>query len=179
MLSLLKSLSCLRMSFVKVLFRCWAGVLIVACLAGCTTMSKDPRDRRMPEVLTADVLALKYQLNWYLDGLTYIVRFENGTTHIKCMVGSQVVLVGDRRLLLNDPVQMKEGKVILPRDFPMVVMGGTPEVFHKQDSIFKLRKYKKIVVDAGHGGKTLEPLDILELMKKTLFLMSLFGLRIF
>ncbi|MEW6101398.1 MAG: N-acetylmuramoyl-L-alanine amidase, partial [Candidatus Omnitrophota bacterium] len=73
---------------------------------------------------------------------------------ISLRVGDNLVLVDERPVHLKDPVDIYQGRVVVPYQFKE---GVTDVLFGKAYTTPKFSssqaKIKKIVIDAGHGGK--------------------------
>lgn len=91
---------------------------------------------------------------WQWDAIAQVFSFTSRGTPAKVLVGSNLVLVGRERILLDGAVQRRDNTIVVPPDF-------IAKVFEKADQALTTLsvapsftgKYRTIMVDAGHGGK--------------------------
>ena len=132
--------------------------LLVTILSGCATVP-------MREVLpTYNIGGVTYvplislceseNIAWEYDTFAKTVNLSHGTHKINLMVGEKLVLLDGEPQYLKYPVDIYQGQVVLPFKFKEQIL----------DVLFKERypgrkitlppsRIKKIVIDAGHGGK--------------------------
>ncbi len=95
-------------------------------------------------------------INWRYDTFTRVVILDKGAHRISLKAGDNLVLVDQRAMLLNYPVDIHAGTIVVPVKFKEQILdvlfkgagpsAGRPAVFPVS------RVIKKAVVDAGHGG---------------------------
>jgi len=95
-------------------------------------------------------------INWQYDTFTRIVNLSLNSHKIILKVGDDLVLVDQRAILLNHPVDIYEGTVVVPAKFKEQVIDalakevrGTPK---RAAGFLISSRIKKVIVDAGHGG---------------------------
>ncbi len=98
---------------------------------------------------------------WQWDYLTQVITLTKGKHEAKAMVGSSQVLVNGQSFMLSKPVAMVHSVIIVPGDFhaqvikrlkaPRKIARKVPRK-QKFDRVSP-RPIKRIIVDAGHGGK--------------------------
>lgn len=119
-------------------------VLSVFSLSGCATVP--PRPPKGTVALKE--LCDQNNLQWHWDSISQVVTLHYRDVPVKVLVGSNLVMLGHQSISLDTPVKIHRGDILVPADFkPKVV-----------DKLFKevsyvIKKFREIVVDAGHGGK--------------------------
>ncbi len=92
---------------------------------------------------------------WQWDSISQVFTFTSQNVPSKALVGSSLVLIGTKEIILSGPVQRKENTLIVPPDFSAKVFGQPVE--GKQTAAVLppsvTGKYREIMIDAGHGGK--------------------------
>ncbi len=135
--------------------------LLVLGLSGCATL---PPKETLP---TYNLNGATYYpliplcesrgINWQYDTFTRIIGLSKGAHKINLKVGDELVLVDQRAVLLNHPVDIYEGTPVVPAKFKEQVI----DALFREEKIsappraagFPISaKIKKIVIDAGHGG---------------------------
>jgi len=95
-------------------------------------------------------------INWEYDTFTKIVTLTKGPHKVIFKAGDNLVLVDHRAEVLNEPIDIYEGTVVVPLKLKEQVIDG---LFKEEKSTgvktytFPLsQEIKKVVIDAGHGG---------------------------
>jgi len=95
-------------------------------------------------------------INWQYDTYTRIINLAKGEHSINLKVGDDLVLVDQRAILLNYPVDIYEGTPVVPAKFKEQVIDALfkeEKISARQLAAFPISgKIKKVVIDAGHGG---------------------------
>ncbi|MFH0855513.1 MAG: N-acetylmuramoyl-L-alanine amidase [Candidatus Omnitrophota bacterium] len=93
---------------------------------------------------------------WQYDTFTRVIVLKKGPDRINLKVGDDLILVNQRAILLNHPVDVHEGAVAVPVKFKeqvIDVLFRVPAASPRKAPVFRISdKLKRIVVDAGHGG---------------------------
>lgn len=93
-------------------------------------------------------------IEWKYDTFTRTVNLSKGGHRINLMVGEKLVLVDDAPQYLKFPVDIYEGTVVLPYKFKEQVLDTLFKEYHPQRAAtVPVVSIKKVVIDAGHGGK--------------------------
>ena len=95
-------------------------------------------------------------ISWQYDAFTRVINLNKGVHKISLRSGDDLVLVDQRAVLLNHPVDIYEGAIIVPSGFKEQIIDtlfkearptpGRKTGFSISNSI------KKVVIDPGHGG---------------------------
>lgn len=96
----------------------------------------------------------RYQVDWQFDRISQVVTLSKYNNRARVLIGSQVVIFDkNRKVVLNKPLTMeKNGSIVAPADFRKKVFDYfKPE--EKQRANYTVKKVRKVVIDAGHGGK--------------------------
>ena len=95
-------------------------------------------------------------INWQYDTFTRVITLNKGAHRISLKAGDNLVLVDQRAILLNYPVDIYTGTVVVPDKFKeqiIDVLFKEARVPSQRISAFPVSEIiKKVVVDAGHGG---------------------------
>ncbi len=132
--------------------------LLVAFVSGCATL---PRKEALATYNIGGVayvslvsLCESGNIAWEYDTFARTVNLSKGAHKINLMVGERLVLVDDMPQYLKYPVDIYQGTVVLPFKFKEQVLDSLfKERYPQQKITLPLTRIKKIVVDAGHGGK--------------------------
>lgn len=95
-------------------------------------------------------------ITWQYDTFTRIVNLNKGAHRVSLKAGDDLVLFDQRGILLNHPVDIYAGTIVVPTKFKELIV----DVLSKEEKISPRRltdfpvadKIKKVVIDAGHGG---------------------------
>ncbi len=118
---------------------CWGAGIFVT---GCATV---PRDSAVKEVALQE-LCDRYQLPLQWDTVSQVVTLSDGQVKARILVGSDVVVFQEERINLSSPVRRSKNMILVPADFE-------EKILKRFKAAVPLFRFKKIVVDAGHGGK--------------------------
>jgi N-acetylmuramoyl-L-alanine amidase len=93
-------------------------------------------------------------INWDYDTITRIVSLSKDSHSIKLQIGGNLVIVDGSPRHLNNPIDTYEGAVVVPYKFSQTILDvlfkeniASLEVIKPQTVI------RKIIIDAGHGGR--------------------------
>src|SRR5262249_35439459 len=96
----------------------------------------------------------KRNIDWQWDSISQIFTFSTRGKPARVLVGSNLVIWGDQRIILSNTVERKDNTVIVPPDFIEKIFGQeTPTVISGVEPVISLGKCREIMIDAGHGGK--------------------------
>ena len=112
-------------------------------LSGCVTV-KTPSAQ--PKSLKT--LCEQNGVNWYWDSVSQAVTISRGAMSAKGMVGSEIVVIDQQKVFLNEPLKRQRGSIQVPADFYRKVILKLLE----PEGTASLRPYR-IIIDPGHGGK--------------------------
>jgi len=146
---------------------CVVALLLAIFLSGCATVPKpELPETKMPEAPLKD-LCEKYNLVCKWDSLSQVISLKGYSLSAKALIDSNIVLVDEKKLFLNDNIRIKESVILVPGDFyskvlEVLIKSETketvyiekklpPALLRKEDFIVK--KVNHIIIDAGHGGK--------------------------
>lgn len=92
---------------------------------------------------------------WQWDSVSQVFTFTSQKVPTKVLIGSKLVMVGSKRVILSGAVERKASTIIVPPDFIKRVFGKTAEELNVTSLPGPLisGKYREIMIDAGHGGK--------------------------
>ena len=96
----------------------------------------------------------KYNVSWQWDSISQVFSFSPQGKPAKVLVGSNLVIVDGRRVILSVPVERKNNAIIVPPDFIEKVFGTPSPVPVVVPAIATATgRCREIMIDAGHGGK--------------------------
>ncbi len=95
-------------------------------------------------------------INWQYDTFTRVIILSKGLHEISLKAGDDLALVDRKPMLLNHPVDIYEGTLVVPDKFKEQVL----DTLFREEKILPLKavvfpvskRIRKVVVDAGHGG---------------------------
>jgi N-acetylmuramoyl-L-alanine amidase len=125
--------------------------LLMVSLAGCATV---PRGGSLPPSQdTLQGLCARYNIDCRWDGISQTVDMAYAGKKIRALIGSNIVLVDNNRLALSDVLRRRRGAIMLPADFEQVVIGSSAKPQDDYQKAARAGRIKKVMIDAGHGGK--------------------------
>jgi len=93
-------------------------------------------------------------IKWEYDTFTRTVILSKDLHRINLMVGDALVLVDGLPQYLKHPVDIYQGTVVVPDKFKEQILDSLFKKYYStSQAALPLLKIKKIVIDAGHGGK--------------------------
>lgn len=91
-------------------------------------------------------------INWEYDTFARTITLNRGPHKINLMIGQTLVLVDGIPQHLRHPVDLYQGAIVVPYKFKEQVLDDLFKEPSRLISAAKL-KIKKVVLDAGHGGR--------------------------
>lgn len=125
--------------------RFWMVFSLAVCVlvSGCATA---PIAKKAEEVDLSD-LCEEYGASWNLDSVSQVLTIWKGQRKVMALIGSDVVLLGDEKIFLSQPLDRAQQAIIVPRDFREKVMERLSAA-----PVEKAARPFKVIVDCGHGG---------------------------
>jgi len=144
-------------------------LLMIVALAGCATTSsrytlapaleKDIVSMRGSQYIPLIRLCDEYRIKYAWDEIARTVTLEGKGTKIVLRPSSDRMLVGGRVRRMDRPAAMKDGAVFVPLSFVRTNLNYLTE-YRQEKPVLAVRTapsgkfaIRKIVLDAGHGGK--------------------------
>ena len=132
--------------------------LLVTILFGCASV---PRKNAIPSYSINGVSYLPLialcdlkGINWDYDLITRTVNLNKDSHRIKLLVGDDTVFVDGTARKLNCPVDIYKGAIVVPYKFREQILDVLfKEVRATAGNIYPLCEIKKVIIDAGHGGR--------------------------
>ena len=121
--------------------------LLILFLHGCAS-APSSRTISLRELKLND-LCQSYNLQWQYDSINQVVTLSRGGMTAKALIGSNVVVLDDQKVFLSQPLRRKRQNIYVSSDFKQRVI----DRFIQRRFSYPSRKFSKIVIDAGHGGK--------------------------
>jgi N-acetylmuramoyl-L-alanine amidase len=125
----------------------WAVILVLsAWVAGCQPA------RQTSAVVSPSLkeLSEKHHLSLEWDRVSQAVTLRGAELEAKGLIGSEVVMLGNERVYLSSPMERRRGDILVPVDFQHKIID---RMFKGAEPLVSIRRFSRIVVDAGHGGK--------------------------
>jgi len=97
-------------------------------------------------------LCSQHGIYWQWDPVSQSARLEYRGAVAEVLVGSSLVIIEGTRVTLSSPVRMERSAVIVPGDFGTKVLGRLRLAADKEARTH-IALFRRIVIDAGHGGK--------------------------
>jgi N-acetylmuramoyl-L-alanine amidase len=130
--------------------------LLALFLSGCATTSTrytlPTYDISGVPYVSLSSLCASENINLDYDTYTRTAHLNKGTHKINLMVGETLVLIDGVPQYLKDPIRFYQGEVALPYKFKEQFLDSIFKENYPESRII-LSNIKKIIVDAGHGGK--------------------------
>lgn len=125
---------------------------------GCATL---PQREALPvyNLHNASYLALSNLcasggINWDYDTLSRTITLTRDAHKINMMLGDDLVLVDGRLVNLRHPVDIYQGIIVVPRRFKEEILDNLFKEYQPRPKPAALpSRIRKVIIDAGHGGK--------------------------
>lgn len=131
-------------------------MLLLGFMAGgCATTSRQPSVSGAKDVYLKDICE-RNNIHWQWDQVSRVATLIHKDTQAQVLVGSDLVLIGKDRAVLNAPVRMTRSAVVVPPDFQSKVVDRLRQKSDQPTTFaggYGLTKVRRILLDAGHGGK--------------------------
>lgn len=142
----------------NIFFRCYMLYAICYMLTGCATL---PKKEAVPTYSINGVayvsmvsLCESENIAWEYDTFTRTVNLSKGTHKINLMVGQRMILVDGVPQNMKYPAEIHQGAVVVPYKFKEQVLDALFKKPYLEPKVtLPPSRIRKIVVDAGHGGK--------------------------
>ncbi len=122
-------------------------------VAGCASVPVRSPITLKDEIFLKDFCAReKISSQW--DHISEVVSFKWRNSQQRILVGSNVAVVGNHRIVLSSPVRIQNSLIIVPSSFEKMieeVLVIEPKVAVTEE--FTIKKIQRIIIDPGHGGK--------------------------
>lgn len=143
-------------------------------LTGCATVppGQQPDGRYSYNEVYLKDACRRYDIVWDWDQITQIITLRKGDMTATTLIDSDLVLLGEKQIVLNKPLRLKKGAIIIPKDFhekvlvPLNKNTAAPRDVARRDlpdndykrkpasaGSYRIEKIREVIVDAGHGGK--------------------------
>lgn len=159
----------------KFLFLSLICLIIAILFYGCAGVSiKEPGQVYYIKGLKYYALEDLCKLNniaWQWDFLGEVASLESEGHKVRLMPGSNLVLLDDKPVDLKIPVMIENSKLLVPDSFKTLVLErivryvATTEVKHE-----RFVTSKRIIIDAGHGGRDVGAMGASHLEEKEVVL---------
>lgn len=143
--------------------------LISTFLSGCATMPPGPSTGYPSERDLLD-LCEKHRFECQWDAIAQIVTLMGDHRRVRSFVGSDLFLVDGHPVRLEGPIIWHRSRLKAPMDFEPKVLAmilPSPKV-KLRSSVWK--KVRRVMIDAGHGGKDPGAMGASGLQEKTVVL---------
>lgn len=133
-------------------------ILMVLYLAGCasipTKLAKSSYTINGVSYLSLVYLCDAKGINWEYDLITRNIILAKGSHKINLRVGEKMILVDGQPQFLKHPVDLYQGVTIVPSRFKEQVIDAL-FADYKKNTVAPVvpLNLKKVIIDAGHGGK--------------------------
>ncbi len=136
-------------------------VLSLIMIAGCAPLPPKPTE----EEADLQELCTRYGIQWQWDSVSQMVTLSKEFSRARALVGSNVVILDNEKILLSQPLRRVRGTIIVPIDFKRKVIESLAREVYPL-----VTKFKEVVIDAGHGGKDPGTIGRSGLQEKTVVL---------
>jgi N-acetylmuramoyl-L-alanine amidase len=139
------------------IFRVFIYFLMLLTLHGC---GGSPAVLPSPPVgIPLQDVCDRYHVTWQWDGVTQVVLMEYRGNISKALVGSSIVLIGQKQINLSAPLRREHSTIYVPEDFEAKVLAPFGVPIAGLSPVESSSRVHVIVIDAGHGGKDRGTMD--------------------
>jgi len=130
----------------KKIYYCLVFVSVL-CLTGCATLPQAPKQPQEARIYLEDLCERNFiELDW--DTVTQSVSLRFSGIQARGLIGSDLILVDERQIRLSQPLVREDQAIVVPPDFESKVIVPLLEIPEVQAPLMR-----RIMVDAGHGGR--------------------------
>jgi len=133
---------------------------LIIFINGCATLPTDPPlvlddSQKTVQKYELKDLCAQYNVFWKWDSVSHVVTLRANNIQAKALVGSNVVLIGERKIILSEPIRTVQSSIIVPADFKIKVIDQLKQAATAKDKKagYAISRRREVVIDAGHGGK--------------------------
>ena len=119
---------------------------------GCATIPQQPLIGSGHDY-SLNTICSQHNVIWTWDHTSQVATLQFGGAQAQALVGSAVVLLDQETIHLSSPVKMVNSSVIVPADFKEKVIDWLYNQHIKGKEEYKYLNVRKVIIDAGHGGK--------------------------
>lgn len=137
-----------------------AALAVLLAAAGCAKRAvpgipPGVIDQAAPQPMNLKDLCRRFNATWRWDSVTQVVTITTPEKTIEALVGSNVVIAGEEKIILSAPVVARDSQIIVPPDFVKVMAPAeTPSAGERvRPAQHRIKKVRVVVIDPGHGGK--------------------------
>jgi len=127
-------------------------LLFSVMVSGCATTSKQPPVISDGKEAYLKDICRQNGILWEWDQILQMATLKYGTMKAKVLIGSSLVLIDGEKVTLSAPVRTVRSSVIVPPDFRFKIINRLRREVGLQKGV-GLFKIRKVMIDAGHGGK--------------------------
>ncbi|MDP8266525.1 MAG: N-acetylmuramoyl-L-alanine amidase [Candidatus Aceula meridiana] len=121
--------------------------IFLLTIGGCASAPKGGPGVPQKDLVLKD-LCVRYGISCVLDSVSQVITLKRKGVKAKAILASDVVVVDSKKVRLSKAVWMSRGTVYVPDDFKRKVV---QPMFAKTSPF--VQKFRKVMLDAGHGGK--------------------------
>jgi N-acetylmuramoyl-L-alanine amidase len=125
-------------------------LVLLLALHGCG--GNRHRTVAIPENSLQEICRLR-NIEWQWDAVSQVFTFSAQGKTAKVLVGSNLVILGDQRIILSNTVDRKNNMIVVPPDFIEKIFAGQAIQRPVAGAALTTGKCREIMIDAGHGGK--------------------------
>ena len=129
--------------------------ILIAFLAftagGCATVPKG-HGVAVPGASSLKEICARHGIHWRWDHVSQVATLTYWGSKAEVLVDSDIVLVDQDRVTLSAPVRIVRSAVVVPSDFQTSVIDRLLARSQYQEA-YTIPIVRKIVIDAGHGGR--------------------------
>jgi N-acetylmuramoyl-L-alanine amidase len=126
-------------------------VYAAAAVSGCATTGRRPITSAKGELYLKEACE-RNDILWDWDQVSEVVTLRYKGAKARAMIDSDLILIGGEKVTLSAPMRRDRGAVIIPEDFQWKVIDRLREDIISR-KVYGIPKVRKIIIDAGHGGK--------------------------
>jgi len=124
----------------------WLGLFLFFS-AGCATVPRPPALPQAQRLYLKDLCERNFiDLEW--DTVTQAVTLEFFGIHARGLIGSDLIILDGRQIRLSQPLMREDQAIVVPLDFESKVIVPLLEIPETQAPLMR-----RIIIDAGHGGR--------------------------
>jgi len=127
-------------------------LFLMALLNGCATVPAGPGTTFSRDKIYLKDICDHYDVECQWDSFSKVVCVSHGVRAAKGLIGSNMFYLDGEKIILAAPLSLSKSAVVVSGDFKEKVIDRIKKSGEERRD-YSVSKIKRVIIDAGHGGK--------------------------